>query len=381
MLRPWNLVSLATITLFGCPTTGPADDDDTPQETAEDTGMPMDTSDTGEPVVLPDVSDAITYRDLATHPGYTTEGPLLYTPTTIAGFDGSAKEYVDVEDTNKPIVLLVHGNSDSPTTFEAYNSNGNCMPMGQTEGADMLSEQLVPLGYRVIAVDMRFDRVDDNEVDNPAKNMDHGWGVPITQQFLTSVLAAYPDRQFSIVAHSFGVTVVRDAIRRMYINDGIDVFPRIDDMIMLAGANHGVSTFEAACGINPTMAGTVTCEMGSRAAYTPTDFLTPLNGPEGAFETPCSTGESAFGRTDACGGHSIQYTTVVMEDLENGEQQDAFVSEASSRLEGADNQLIGLQDFDLSNYYFPFCGQILQNHFGAARSQAAIDIIIARLGD
>ncbi len=379
MLRLSTLALLAPLALFACVETG-SDPEETPEDTGNGQPDPNDTSDTGEPVELPDVSDAITYRDLATHPGYTTDD-LTYTPVTLPGYEGSAKEYVGTEDTSKPVVVLVHGNSDSPTTWEAYDSGGLCSPPGAKEGEDMLAEQLVPLGYRVIAMDMRFDKVDDDPVDNPAKNMDHGWGVPLTQQFFEAVLDAYPDRQISVVAHSFGVTVIRDVLRRLYINDGVQVWPRIDDLILLAGANHGVSTFEASCGINPTMAGTVTCEMGSRAAYVPTDFLTPLNGDGGEFETPCSDGASAYGRTDACGGHSIEYTTIVMRDLDNGEQQDAFVSEASSRLEGAENLLIGLQDFDITGYYFPFCGTILQNHFGAARSQAAIDLILAELAD
>jgi len=381
VFRTSTLAVLAPLALFGCPETGPSDKDDTGTTTPTDeTGTaPTDTSDTGTKVELPDVSDAITYRDLATHPGCTTED-LLYPAATIAGYTCAAKEYVGTEDVSKPIVLLVHGNSDSPTTWEAYDSGGLCTPAGATEGDDMLAEQLRDAGYRVLAVDMRYLKVDDDEVDNPAKNMDHGWGVPIVQHFLESVLTAYPDRQFSIVAHSFGVTVVRDAVRRLYINEGVEIFPRLDDMIMLAGANHGVSTFDS-CGTNPSMAGQVTCEMGSRDAYQPTEFLIPLNGPAGAYETPCSNGQSAWERTTACDGHTVEWTTIVMEDLPDGTQQDFFVSEASSRLEGAENLTIGLQDFDVSNYYFPFCGTFLQNHFGAARSTAAINLILAELAD
>ncbi|MEN0064922.1 MAG: alpha/beta hydrolase [Myxococcota bacterium] len=377
MLRLPTLLLLAPLALLGCPTTGPADDEDPNTGEAPDTGMAVDTSETGMNVELPDVSDTITYRQLDTHPGCSTVG--LSDPASIPGYTCAAKEFVGTEDTSKPIVLLIHGNSDSPAVFETFDPKP-CDVMDKTfVPPDMLTEQLLPMGYRMLAVDMRFDLVDDDPVDNFAQNMDHGWGVPIVQHFLESVLEAYPDRQIAIVAHSFGVTVVRDAIRRLYINDGVDVFSRIDDMILLAGANHGVSTFELLCGLNPTMAGSVACEMGSRAAYSPTEFLTPNNGPEGAFETPCSTGESAFGRTDACNGHSVAYTTVVMQDKGNGEQQDLFVSEASSRLEGADNQLIGLQDFDIS-FYGPACGA-LANHYGAARAQAAIDIILARLAD
>ncbi|MEM6926128.1 MAG: hypothetical protein AAF602_04325, partial [Myxococcota bacterium] len=234
---------------------------------------------------------------------------------------------------------------------------------------------------RVIAADMRFDLVDDpngnNETENAAQNMDHGWGVPIAQSLISAVLTNNPDRQISIVGFSFGTTVARDAVRRLFINDGVDIFSRLDDMVMLAGANHGVSS-SALCDTNPTMRGQVTCEMGDRAAFTPTPFLIPLNGPEGAYETPCSDGTTAWERPDACGGNSVDYTTIVMEDLPDGEQQDAFVSEASSRLEGADNRTIGLNDFDTSLYFF--CG-FFANHYGAARAPAALSIITEVLGD
>ncbi|MBX2804185.1 MAG: hypothetical protein KTR31_41375 [Myxococcales bacterium] len=377
MISNFRIGFLALV--VGCVNTGETDTDTTTTDTGTTDTTGGDTSDTGT-VVLPDVSDAIDYRDdLAAHPGCSTAG-LAYTAATIPGYTCAAKEYVGTEDTDKPVVVLIHGNSDTPSSWETYDSGGLC-PKGANEGADMVTERLVADGYRVIAADMRFDLVDDpagnNDTENTAKNMDHGWGVPIAQHLIGSVLEAYPDRQVSIIGFSFGVTVARDAVRRLAINDEVAVFERIDDMILLAGANHGVSTFFL-CGVNPTMRGEVTCEMGDRAAYSPTPFLTPLNGPEGAFETPCSDGTSAFGRPDACNGHSVDYTTVVMEDLPGGEQQDLFVSEASSYLEGADNQTIGLNDFDESNYFF--CG-LFANHYGAARSIPALDIIDARLAD
>lgn len=327
---------------------------------------------------LPDVSDAITYRDLATHPGCTT-ADLTYTAADIPGFTCAAKDYTATEDTSKPIILMVHGNSDTPSVWEAYDSAGAC-PAGATEGQDRLAEDLAAAGFKVLALDMRMDKVDDpagnNDTENAAKNMDHGWGVPLAESFIKSAMEAWPDRRFVLVGHSFGVTVIRDALRRLYITDGFNPFPKIDQALYLAGANHGVSSYPL-CGVNPTMRGTVTCEMGDRAAYSPTPFLTPLNGPNGAFETPCSDGTSAFGRDDACGGNAIDYTTIVMQDLPSGEQQDLFVSEASSALAGADNRTIGLEDYDTSNYFY--CG-LFKNHYGAARSDAALTIMGEKLG-
>jgi len=149
-------------------------------------------------------------------------------------------------------------------------------------------------------------------------------------------------------------------------------------VVFLAGANHGVSTYARLCGKNPTMRGTVACELGSRDAYSPTDFMIPLNGSAGAYETPCSDGETAFGEGGACGGNTVQYTTVVMRDIDDGSYQDEFVSEASSHLEGADNRLIELTDTDESGYFF---NGLLKNHYGAARSPAALQIVSEVVSD
>lgn len=325
-----------------------------------------------------DVSDAITYRDLATHPGCTTEG-VTYELASIPGYTCAARAYPQpAEDVTKPIVLLIHGNSDRPTVWDTFSTD-SCETEGATEGVDMLSERLLAAGFQIIAVDMRHDMVDDpaddNDRFNAAKNMDHGWGVPIVQHFIHSVMEANPDRKISIVAHSFGVTVTRDALRRLFINDGYPVWEHLEDLVLLAGGNHGVSSYRL-CDVNMTMRGRVTCEMGSREAFTPTDFMKALNGPDGLFETPCADGESAYGQTGVCGGNAVDYTTIVMQDIEDGTQQDLFVSEASSRLAGANNQLIGLNDFDESNYFF--CG-FLKNHFGPARALAGLSIILDEL--
>lgn len=366
MMKPVVLVSLL---VAGCVETGGS------TKVTDDSGDTVEYDEDSYPVV----EDAIDYRDLSSHPGCDTAG-LSYTPASISGFDCAAKEYVGSEDTSLPVVILIHGNSDTPYSWEAYDSGGACDPAGATEGEAMLAEQLSDAGYRVIALDMRTDLVDDpasnNNTENAAKNMDHGWGTPLAQSLIGAVLDAYPDRQISIIGFSFGVTVARDAVRRLALNDEVDIFPRIDDMVLLAGANHGVSSY-ALCNVNPTMRGEVACEMGDRAAYSPTEFLTPLNGPDGAWETPCGDGATAWGRP-ICGDNVVDYTTIVMEDLAKGEQQDLFVSEASSALLGADNQNISLNDFDESNYFF--CGAF-KNHYGAARSDAALSIILDRLAD
>lgn len=341
---------------------------------------PLD--DDGNPLGNPS-PDAIGYRELGSHPGCSSTG-LGYEAASIAGYQCAAKDYTGVEDSSKPIVLLIHGNSDGPEGWESY-SDTTCDPPGPDQGMDMLAERLKAAGFRTYAIDMRPNLGDDpagnNDTENAAQNMDHGWGVPLAQHFIRSVADAHPDRRLSLIGFSFGVTVIRDALRRMDVEDGAPLWDRLEDIVLLAGGNHGVSTYHL-CGANPTMRGQVTCEMGDRAAYSPTPFLTALNGESGVWETPCSSssiasGVGAFGRA-VCGEQPVDYLTIVMEDIPGGTQQDLFVSEASTALSGADNVLIGLNDFDQTDYFF--CG-LFKNHYGAARSQAALDVILNRLQD
>lgn len=377
MVRGWNRWAGvgALLALVGCK---PAPDFRRDAGTSTQDGSALDAQLSARGNYAAAAADALSYRELSTHPGCAIDG-LSYPAADVPGYLCAAKAYpVTSEDPQKPIVILIHGNSDSPAVWEAYTDDG-CDPIGATQGEPMLSERLSAAGFRVYALDMRFDRVDDlagnNDTENAAKNMNHGWGVPIAQHFIASVLAAFPDREISVVGHSFGVTVARDALRRLAVNDGLEVFPRVRHMMMLAGANHGVSSFNL-CGANPTMRGEVACEMGNRAAYSPTAFSRVLNGPGGAWETPCSDSASAFGNAAACQGHTIQWITVVMADKPDGEQQDLFVSEASSALQGAENITIGLNDFDTTDYFF--CG-LFRNHYAPARNLAALDLIVSRL--
>ncbi len=319
----------------------------------------------GDPTAT-DSTDAIEYRDdLAAHPGCDATG-MTYTPAAIPGYPCAAKAYAGAEDTSKPIVLLLHGNSDSPAEWERYPE----------DGIDMLSERLVADGFRTLAIDFRIDRVDDpqsnNDTENAARNIDHGWAVPLAEALIAAVLDAEPDRRIALVGFSLGVTVVRDALRRLYLA-GAQPFDRLDHVLLLAGANHGVSTFSRLCGKNPTMRGQVACQMGSRDNFSPTDFMRALNGPDGAWETPCADGEQAFGDAAACGGNTVDWTTVVMRDIDDGTYQDEFVSEASSALAGADNRLIELEDVDETGYFF---NGLLRNHYGSCRSEAALAIAL-----
>ena len=317
-----------------------------------------------------DSADAIEYRDdLGSHPGCVT-ADMTYSPATLPAYGCAAKAYAFptgvAEDTGRPIVLLFHGNSDTPAEWERYPE----------DGVDMLAERLVAEGVRTLAIDFRIDEVDDpqsnNDTENAARNIDHGWAVPLAEALIRAVLDAEPDRRITLVGFSLGVTVVRDALRRLYL-EGVQPFDRLDHVLLLAGANHGVSTFSKLCGKNPTMRGQVACQMGSRDNFSPTDFMRALNGPDGAWETPCSDGDLAFGDPGACGGNPVDWTTAVMRDIDDGSYQDEFVSEASSALAGADNRLIELEDVDETGYFF---NGLLRNHYGSCRSEAALAVAL-----
>ena len=338
------------------------------------------------------------------HPGCTTAG-LMYTPASIPGFSCAAREFPFpsgvTEDTSKPIVILIHGNSDTPNGYMTYLSP-NPSSLGfaaDTTARDQLAELLPAHGFRTIAVDMRTDKVDDppspenQDTGNTALNTDHGWTVPIAQALIKAVADANPNRQIDLIGFSLGATVERDAVRRLWVEwvDGTwstNILSRIDHLIVASGANHGVSSYAAECGANLTMRGTVTCEMGQRNQYTQTEFHRPLNGPAitvgggfgGWWETPCADGDYAFGKRAACGGHTVAYTTITMKDLPDGTQQDEFVSESSSQLnptECADNELDELTDFDTSGYFY---NGYFRNHFGSVRSNAGLAKVMAALG-
>src|SRR5258705_7509555 len=158
------------------------------------------------------VDDAIEYRDdLAGHPGCTTAG-LAYASASIAGYPCAAKSY-GAGTGDRSIVILVHGNSDTPDEFERFDG-----------GDPMIAETLSADGHEVIAVDLRIDQCDDpqanNDTENAARNIDHGWGVPIVERLIESVIAENPDRPIAVVGVSLGVTTNRGARDRLRLAGG-----------------------------------------------------------------------------------------------------------------------------------------------------------------
>jgi pimeloyl-ACP methyl ester carboxylesterase len=331
----------------------------------------------------------------------------------IEGYPCAAKQYTQTnEDTSKPIVILVHGNSTRPHSWEKF-----LMPAGtpinaalekvqftpDSEARAQLAEKLIADRYQVIAVDFRTDLVatvdpsSNSTSENAAGNIDHGWSTPILQGLIKAVMINNPNRKIALVGHSLGVTVMRDALRRLYVeyvnaNTGtlaastaVNPFTQVSHVIMGSGANHGVSTFDppnALCASNPTMRGTIVCEMGSRANYVQTYFHEPLNGPRDLFATPCADGDFAFGKTGQCGGNVVKYFTITMTDIQQGANyQDLYVSESASRIDMPGcvvNKLTTLNDYDTSGY---FSKGFIANHFGSVRSEAGLKLVMDYLAN
>ncbi|MCB9732958.1 MAG: alpha/beta hydrolase [Deltaproteobacteria bacterium] len=329
--------------------------------------------------------------------------------TNLPGYDCAAKVYTQVSpDTTKPVVILVHGNSSSVTSFEEYakaslagteiaNVAGFTFTVDTTT-RKQLAQSLVDAGYEVVAFDARIDTVASltdydpaSATGNPFRNIDHGWAVPMLEELVKAVHTKYPGRKVSMIGHSLGVTVIRDALRRLYneskagTTGAINPFTFLKDVILLSGANHGVSNGKLLCdSFLANMKGTVGCEMGDRATFVPTYFTKPLNGPSDLFSAPCADGSYAFGEEDQCDGNVVQYTTVTMEDLPDGSLQDEFISEASSKLDlepCVDNETIGLGDYDSSGYFFTGAPGFFANHFGTPRSNAGIALVLDKLAD
>ncbi len=324
----------------------------------------------------------------------------------IPGYPCAAKEYVQKdEDTSKPIIILVHGNSTRPHTWEKFLLPAGTQPNSAFENVvftpdsvakDQLAEKLIALRYRVIAVDFRTDIVtsidpaSNSTTFNASGNIDHGWSTPILQSLIKAVVKNNPNRKLALIGHSMGVTVARDALRRLYVEfeqgkaDSINPFLSVSHVIVGSGANHGVSTYDPAlgalCNNNKTMRGTVVCEMGSRSNYVQTYFGKALNGPRDLFATPCADGDYAYGKTGQCGGNVVKYFTITMTDKEKGSNyQDLYVSEAASRIDMdgcVTNTLTTLNDYDTSGY---FNKGFIANHFGSMRSEAGSTLVLQYL--
>lgn len=369
-------------------------------------------------------------------PGVPVQGADKTAPGYVPGYACAAKEYtmpsgVSV-DGKKPIVILVHGNSANPNSWEEFSNSKMTDQDTATPGLQLknvskftftadaavreqLAAKLVKKGFRVIALDMRTDATltlagvnlkagaTDPGFGDALGNVDHGWSVPLLQSLLKAVMEANPDAKIALVGHSLGYTVIQDALRRMH-NDRVagkltfNPFSRIKGVVLASGAAHGVASGTFNCTTYKTMRGSVNCEMGDRATYTPTAFNKINNGPGDMFAVPCADGSFAYGKADQCGGNVIDYTTITMKDPVGGALQDEFVSVASSRIDMdqttvksdgsisvtdpacVDNHLIELTDYDTSGYFLDGAPGFLANHFGSIRSEAAMTFIVGKLG-
>lgn len=368
-------------------------------------------------------------------PGVAVQSTDATKPGYVPGFTCAAKEYTGgTVDTTKPIVILVHGNSSSPNSWEEYANTGlkdadtatdgiqltsaskfTFTTDDQTKPRAMLATKLVAAGYRVIAVDLRADLVPklknavltagatDPGYGDSVGNMDHGWSVPIVQSLIKSVIAANPNQKISLVGHSLGATVIQDALRRTYneFKAGTfttNPFSKIKGVVLASGAIHGVNGGTTNCSTYTTMRGKVNCEMGDRGTYTETAFHKPNNGPNDLFAVPCADGSYAFNKDGECGGNTIKWFTTTIADPPAATLRDEFVSEAAARINMDDydpttkvvksadcveNNVNPIEAYDPSGFFMDFYTFGLQgffaNHFGSIRSDAGMKYIVDSL--
>jgi pimeloyl-ACP methyl ester carboxylesterase len=352
----------------------------------------------------------------------------------VPGFTCAAKEYTGgTVDTTKPIIILVHGNSASPNSWEEYTNTGLKDGDPNTDGiqltsasqfqftADdpakaprkMLASKLVAAGYRVIAVDFRTDLVPylknanlsagptDPGYGDAAGNIDHGWAVPILQSLLKSVISANPNQKISLVGHSLGTTVIQDALRRTY-NEfkagtfATNPFSKVKGVVLASGAIHGVSKGTVNCTTYTTMRGKVNCEMGDRDNYKETDFHKGNNGPQDLFAVPCADGSYAYNKQSECGGNAVKWFTTTIKDSTGATLRDEFVSQAAARINMDDydvttdtvkdpecvvNNVNPVEAYDTSGYFMDIGTYqgFLANHFGSIRSDAGMTFILDAL--
>ncbi|MCS6806440.1 MAG: fibronectin type III domain-containing protein [Acidobacteriota bacterium] len=115
----------------------------------------------------------------------------------------------------------------------------------------------------------------------------HAANVPDVGAFIEAVLAYTGAEKVDIVAHSLGVTIVREWIRQQ-LSRGADPLSKLDDLVFIAGANHGAHF----CGF-PYVRGTEPpslLQLCQEVGQPDSPFLRALN----ANETPQSNGKPDY---------------------------------------------------------------------------------------
>lgn len=115
----------------------------------------------------------------------------------------------------------------------------------------------------------------------------HAANVPDVGAFIEAVLAYTGAEKVDIVAHSLGVTIVREWIRQQ-LSRGADPLSKLDDLVFIAGANHGAHF----CGF-PYVRGTeppASLQLCQEVGQADSPFLRALN----ANETPQSNGKPDY---------------------------------------------------------------------------------------
>jgi pimeloyl-ACP methyl ester carboxylesterase len=199
-------------------------------------------------------------------------------------------------------VIFVHGNNESakywlglshaiPRLFGRFFSP-EPIPGGGDVQPENVIERFIVVGYTPAEL-WAFSYLGEDGLNNgrdvigSSVGHSHVANAPDVGAFVQAVLAYTGAERVDIVAHSLGVTLVREWIRQE-LEAGTDVLSRLDAIVLIAGANHGIHFcgFPFLRGTEPGFLITLCTEVG----HADTPFLTALN----ANETPQTEGRPRY---------------------------------------------------------------------------------------
>ncbi len=199
-------------------------------------------------------------------------------------------------------IIFVHGNNESakywlglshaiPRLFGRF-FGPEPIPGGGDVQPENVMERFIAAGYTPAEL-WAFSYLGEDGLNNgrdvigSSVGHSHAANVADIRAFVQAVLAYTGAQRVDIVAHSLGVTLVREWIRQE-LEAGTDVLSKLDALVLIAGANHGTHFcgFPFLRGTEPGFLITLCTEVG----HADTRFLTALN----ATETPQAEGRPRY---------------------------------------------------------------------------------------
>ena len=167
----------------------------------------------------------------AMHPGCSIDG-LSYTPASIPGYACAAREFPfpdgTTEDTTKPIVILVHGNSESPTGWMKFLHPDPSSLMFPGRHRRARSARRAAARARLPHDRGRHAHRSDRRPEQP-RGQGHRQHAEELRPRLDGAAPrgadqARRDREpgspaLAVVGFSLGATTVRDALRRLWVEN------------------------------------------------------------------------------------------------------------------------------------------------------------------